>query len=318
MFFSHLNLLSTVLCLLAGAGAIAAFQAKIRRFNGSPLRYLLGYLVFFNLIELQVFVLSYFKTNLPSTVWNAVLHLLKGIDFPLRTVLLLFMYGCLFQTIAWLREVALSKGFRIGLIAYMAGMAGWFWLAMRFTALMPESPYLTYWNMLCWPVQGMLAFFLIRLLLANRRQADAGRRRMVEIFAWLWLGQILLGLAQSGMAMIPHPIGWLIFSKGLALYTNLAPVAWLIYFYTPWAGSLSKVIANRVDLTNLKQIHGLSDREMEVLTLMIDGKSYKEIEAALFISIHTVKTHVYNMYRKLGVNSRHQLVHYLTTQQDSG
>lgn len=30
----------------------------------------------------------------------------------------------------------------------------------------------------------------------------------------------------------------------------------------------------------------------------IDGKSYKEMEESLFISIHTVKSHVYNLYKK--------------------
>jgi DNA-binding CsgD family transcriptional regulator len=42
---------------------------------------------------------------------------------------------------------------------------------------------------------------------------------------------------------------------------------------------------------------------------MIDGKSYKEIESALHISIHTVKSHVYSLYRKMDVKSRHQLIH---------
>ena len=48
---------------------------------------------------------------------------------------------------------------------------------------------------------------------------------------------------------------------------------------------------------------------MEILELMIDGKSYKEIESALHISIHTVKSHVYSLYRKMDVKSRHQLIH---------
>jgi DNA-binding CsgD family transcriptional regulator len=48
---------------------------------------------------------------------------------------------------------------------------------------------------------------------------------------------------------------------------------------------------------------------MEILRLMIDGKSYKEIESSLHISIHTVKSHVYSLYRKMDVTNRHQLIH---------
>ena len=51
---------------------------------------------------------------------------------------------------------------------------------------------------------------------------------------------------------------------------------------------------------------------------MIDGKSYKEIESALHISIHTVKSHVYSLYRKMDVKSRHQLIHRIGVYGGSG
>lgn len=38
-------------------------------------------------------------------------------------------------------------------------------------------------------------------------------------------------------------------------------------------------------------------------------KSNKEIEALLFISYHTVKNHICNLYQKLGVKHRGELVH---------
>jgi len=39
------------------------------------------------------------------------------------------------------------------------------------------------------------------------------------------------------------------------------------------------------------------------------------MEESLHISIHTVKTHVYNLYRKLNVKNRHQLIHLISTSQ---
>jgi DNA-binding CsgD family transcriptional regulator len=50
----------------------------------------------------------------------------------------------------------------------------------------------------------------------------------------------------------------------------------------------------------------LSERELEVLALIAAGKSNKEIAARLFVSTSTVKTHVNNLYRKLGARSRTQ------------
>jgi two-component system, NarL family, response regulator len=52
----------------------------------------------------------------------------------------------------------------------------------------------------------------------------------------------------------------------------------------------------------------LTTREIEVLRLMAEGKSNKEIGAALFISEGTVKTHVNNIHEKLSVSDRTEAV----------
>ncbi len=49
---------------------------------------------------------------------------------------------------------------------------------------------------------------------------------------------------------------------------------------------------------------GLTKREIEVLRLLVEGYSDKEIGEALFISHRTAMTHVLNILNKLGVNSR--------------
>ena len=49
---------------------------------------------------------------------------------------------------------------------------------------------------------------------------------------------------------------------------------------------------------------GITRRELEVLRLLVEGKSDKEIGEALFISHRTAMTHVLNILNKLGVNSR--------------
>ncbi len=50
----------------------------------------------------------------------------------------------------------------------------------------------------------------------------------------------------------------------------------------------------------------LTERETDVLRLIVAGKSNKEIGTALFISEATVKTHINNMLGKLGVTDRTQ------------
>ena len=48
----------------------------------------------------------------------------------------------------------------------------------------------------------------------------------------------------------------------------------------------------------------LSEREIEVLTQVADGKSNKDIASKLFISEATVKTHLVHIFGKLGVDDR--------------
>ena len=50
--------------------------------------------------------------------------------------------------------------------------------------------------------------------------------------------------------------------------------------------------------------HGLTARELQVLRLVAAGKSNREIAVELFISDHTARRHLQNIFRKVGVSSR--------------
>ncbi|MBS1916406.1 MAG: response regulator transcription factor [Bacteroidetes bacterium] len=52
----------------------------------------------------------------------------------------------------------------------------------------------------------------------------------------------------------------------------------------------------------------LSDRELEILKLTVDGYGYRQIAEKLFISSHTVKKHIANIYHKLHVTSKAQAI----------
>lgn len=52
----------------------------------------------------------------------------------------------------------------------------------------------------------------------------------------------------------------------------------------------------------------LSPREQEVLTLIARGFSYAEIARLQSVSVHTVQTHIKNLYSKLSVHSKNEAV----------
>jgi DNA-binding NarL/FixJ family response regulator len=54
--------------------------------------------------------------------------------------------------------------------------------------------------------------------------------------------------------------------------------------------------------------YSLSDRETEILKLTVDGYGYKMIAERLFLSNHTVRKHIANIYNKLHVSSKAQAI----------
>ncbi|MDI9333532.1 MAG: response regulator transcription factor [Cytophagales bacterium] len=54
----------------------------------------------------------------------------------------------------------------------------------------------------------------------------------------------------------------------------------------------------------------LSKRQRQLMLMLNEGLSNREIAARMEISEHTVKVHLWRLFRKLGVNSRTQALHF--------
>jgi DNA-binding NarL/FixJ family response regulator len=92
---------------------------------------------------------------------------------------------------------------------------------------------------------------------------------------------------------------------------NIAKALRSVYTGEIWAERriLEKAIANPMLLPETLQSHvpglpPLTNREMEMLTLVLQGATNREIADRSKISERTVKTHLYRVYRKLRVKSR--------------
>jgi len=82
-----------------------------------------------------------------------------------------------------------------------------------------------------------------------------------------------------------------------------------VFLYPTMAG---KLVANFLDQVNrgAETDPPLSPREMEILRLLVEGYSNKEIAAELVISSSTVHSHRGNLMNKLGLSSRRDLIQY--------
>ena len=90
-----------------------------------------------------------------------------------------------------------------------------------------------------------------------------------------------------------------------------------IYFGLRWSRSREVVVVKEVrvreggpfvlDAGKLKEL-GITQREHEILGLIAEGLSNREIGERIFVSENTVKTHSSRLFDKLGVNRRVQAV----------
>ena len=82
-----------------------------------------------------------------------------------------------------------------------------------------------------------------------------------------------------------------------------------VFLYSSLARFLMKDIAEQ-KLTATSEAAGLTAREIEVLTLIAEGSTSREIAEDLVISVKTVERHRENIMRKLDIHSRVELVKY--------
>lgn len=155
-------------------------------------------------------------------------------------------------------------------------------------------------------------------LLAQLRRADRTvfviPRRSVRAFLLLYAGACAATLALP--TLLPWP-GLLILAIVLPA-THALPFVWITKSFLPEAGVVQTGVQGAEVLGALAERHSLTPREREIVGHLLKGSSNAEIADTLFISVGTVKNHVYSIYRKLGVKNRGQLFSYVRTSGEQG
>lgn len=79
---------------------------------------------------------------------------------------------------------------------------------------------------------------------------------------------------------------------------------------SPMSASIARKIIQRFQGSQAGRVvaRPLSLREQEILQRLSTGLRYKEIAAELGLSVHTVRTHLHNVYEKLQVSSKAEAI----------
>lgn len=124
------------------------------------------------------------------------------------------------------------------------------------------------------------------------------------VFATVGYGETLTSFANTLRTILVTPSAesnFLFSSIPYALY-GIFIINYFLHYPVPPAGmsdDLSEDFLAR---------YGITDREGEIIRKVLQGKSNADIAGELFISLATVKTHLHNIYKKMGVDSRYDLL----------
>ena len=91
----------------------------------------------------------------------------------------------------------------------------------------------------------------------------------------------------------------------------LAALTFIVFFVQlnrTRARRLAERIKTEAAMDHYCDQYHITAREKEIIRIVLKGKSNHDIEDELFISMGTVKNHIYRIFRKLGVKNRGQLI----------
>ncbi len=157
-------------------------------------------------------------------------------------------------------------------------------------------------------------FFLIYIVRKGHRLPDLRLRKVVMNFGYLFLLRYVILILGYFIITLSGVSTNMIFVSQIFIFPSLIllPFLWVRLYFLKYVQTLSSKGNIQPHLDNICLEYGISGREKEIILLMIRGKTNKEIEDELFISINTVKNHVYNIFKKLKIKSRHQLIRFFT------
>ena len=93
------------------------------------------------------------------------------------------------------------------------------------------------------------------------------------------------------------------------IYSSIPYVLYGIFLIIYFARyPVAAPVANEEPSQEFLSKYKITEREREIIVKVMQGKSNEDIARELFISLATVKAHLYNIYKKVGIGSRYDLL----------
>lgn len=297
----HMFIFFYLVTLLIGAGALAVSGFVYHRTRNSLLgRYML-YLSSMTLLVLSyMFALSYANLNLAGVSFNLLLLIVSVsiISFALMMFsVAVFAHSLILEGTSTWRNVIAGVVSALTLVLMISS----FNIDMAGKRISQSRGFPLY---LAMALFYLMVVYSIGLKIAYWKRLDEERRaiaRNITVLNLIFFPGVVydLHLYMTHQVHIFTPLFYCVFA-----------VLFTLYVAKRYSIGLKLTAADITEDSLGKALvaAGISSREKDIIRLMLDGLGNREIAERLFISLNTVKTHNRNIFRKMNVNSRFELV----------
>ena len=270
------------------------------------------HILVFNLYVLSLAVTRYYKINIVNTIQSfgsmkmqhaadALFLFQKGVEYfgiiIIAYTLIKILYQIQERTMANLIKHGFIFMLTISAFAYGIGVTNFLnrqeahWLNLFCDILS---------GILFLPVIGIFTFSSIRM----RRTKNDNREFSLHFFMFFYLIFLSLFLLENLLIFKYKNL----FVPAIILMINLFPMFWNKCNRQKESPNGVSLNINMANLERIVSEYHISDREREIFEYILQGYSNREIQHRLFLSHHTIKNHNYNLYKKLGVRNRSELM----------
>ena len=314
----HSMIFTMVLSLGLGVWSIAVAWHQSARYGLPFLRYLIVFLVALNAVTVIGIFKNYYGENLgavftPQTGW-----IVDTAYRFLANIALFFIGGSLIFMLRALVDDVPSRLYARALILVWAAVFFAFVLGIRTTPSWSPLPLTVIANVaLDQLVQLVVLCECARALIGTAHISQLARRKWTRLLLYVF-GVVWLSMMSVSYLMFAGETGSRLFNLLSSVFYvtfNALPLAFLGSFLRRAHGPAPAVTHDvREALEELCSRFDISKRERDVVRLLCKGYANKKIAEELHISLSTVKDHNHNIFRKLGVSSRTELVALLVKQ----
>ncbi len=317
---SHLVLLAYLVSFCLGVVLISLAFYMSRAYGHRHLRTYALHLILLNVMALSIMALRYIQLNISPAkeqIVGGVYVLFMGLsalDFCaivgyVATFVLLTLQLREKAPAAWFR---VAGGLALGAAALVCAKGAFDIVTGRSVDVLMISL-----RVLDYLPKVLILLLSVALFWQARRLPSSGKRIALRGLATLYFS---VHLAFFVIYALRHrwPVLFAFAWPAYFLTLNLVPLFTLGTFLHYYHGKRRYVARKANGTETVLENHGVSKRELEIIELVCAGKSNREIEELLFISQKTVKFHLYNAYKKLGIHNRVGLVNLMQDLRDEG